>query len=126
MTQTSHPAPLSNWPVQIQLAPLTDPCFKEAELLIAASCTAFAHGHFADFTAGKPLLIGCNKLDKEDFVDRLSKILRLNRVRRVQLCRMEVPCCGGMVSAVRKAITQSGLDIPLDVTVISAKGQVNP
>lgn len=127
MTHSPQPAaPLFNWPIQVQLAPLTAPYFTEADLLIAASCTAFAHGNFGSFTEGKPLLIGCSKLEKADFTDRIAKILRLNRVHSVQLCRMEVPCCGGMVSAVRKAITQSGLDIPLEVTVISPKGKVNP
>ena len=41
MTQTAqNPSPLANWPIQVQLAPLTAPYFKDADLLIAASCTA--------------------------------------------------------------------------------------
>ncbi len=122
----THTSPLSNWPIMVQLAPLTDPCFKEAELVIAASCTAFAHGQFKDFTEGKPVLIGCSKLEKNDFSESLAKILRMNRVKSVRLIRMEVPCCCGMAPAVRKAVELSGLDIPLEVTVISQKGEVNP
>lgn len=116
---------LGMWPVQIKLAPVTAPYFQNCDLLIAADCTAFAHGDFQDFTRGHTVLIGCTKLDSVDYSEKLARIFARNNVRSIHVVRMEVPCCGGMVMTVRKAIEASGLDIPLKVTVISTKGQVN-
>lgn len=116
---------LGMWPVQIKLAPVTAPYFQNCDLLIAADCTAFAHGNFQEFTKGHTVLIGCTKLDNVDYSEKLARIFSRNNVRSVHVVRMEVPCCGGMVMTVRKAIEASGLDIPLKVTVISTKGQVN-
>lgn len=116
---------LGMWPVQIKLAPVTAPYFQNCDLLIAADCTAFAHGNFQEFTKGHTVLIGCTKLDNVDYSEKLGRIIARNNVRSIHVVRMEVPCCGGMVMTVRKAIEASGLDIPMQVTVISTKGQVN-
>ena len=39
------PGQLSNWPVQIKLVPVQAPYFADADLLVAADCTAFAYGN---------------------------------------------------------------------------------
>lgn len=117
---------LGMWPIQIKLAPVSAPYFDNCDLLVAADCTAFAHGNFRELTKGRTVLIGCTKLDNIDYSEKLSKILARNNVRSIKVVRMEVPCCGGMVMMVRKAIETSGLNIPMDVTVISTKGEVNP
>ena len=116
---------LGMWPIQIKLAPLTAPYFQNCDLLVAADCTAFAHGNFRELSKGRTVLIGCTKLDNTDYSEKLSRILARNNVRSIKVVRMEVPCCGGMVMTVRKAIEASGLDIPMEVTVISTKGEVN-
>ena len=116
---------LAQWPVQIKLVPVNAPYFAGADLLIAADCAAYAHGNFhRDFMGGKVTLIGCPKLDGGDYAEKLGEILRVNDVRSVTVARMSVPCCGGLESAVKRAIAASDKDIPLRVATISPQGSV--
>ncbi len=118
------PGQLSNFPVQIKLLPPNAACFRNAHLLIAADCTAYAYGNFhRDFVRGRVTLIGCPKLDAVDYTNKLAEILRLNDIRSVTLTRMTVPCCGGLSNAVLRAIEQSGKDIPLRIVTISPDGK---
>lgn len=114
---------LSQWPVQIKLVPINAPYFSNADILIAADCTAFAYGSFhRDFIKGRVTLIGCPKLDGADYAEKLAQIFRAYSVKSVTVARMEVPCCGGIENAVKQAL--AGLDIPLEVAVISADGKI--
>lgn len=116
---------LSQWPVQIKLVPINAPYFDGADLLIAADCTAFAYGNFHnDFIKDKITLIGCPKLDSVDYSEKLTAIFAVNDIKSVSVVRMQVPCCGGIQAAVKKAIDASGKDIPLNVTVISTGGEI--
>ena len=116
---------LQNFPVQIKLAPVTAPYFADADLLIAADCTAFAYGNFhRDFINGRVTLVGCPKLDGVNYSDKLTAILQNNNIRSVTLTRMTVPCCGGLSYAAETAIAQCGKDIPLQIVTISPDGQI--
>ena len=116
---------LGQWPVQIKLAPVNAPYFHEADLLIAADCTAYAYGNFHDeFIKDKITLIGCPKLDSTDYSEKLLAILTENDVKSVTVTRMEVPCCGGIEYAVKKAVQESGKDIPVKIATISIKGEL--
>ena len=116
---------LRQWPVQIKLAPMQVPWFHGADLLVAADCTAYAYGSFhQDFIKDHVTLIGCPKLDAIDYSMKLFRILDNNEVRSVTVVRMEVPCCGGIEYAVKKAIEDSGKKIPCRVVVISTDGQI--
>ena len=116
---------LSQWPVQIKLAPVQAPYFKDARLLIAADCTAFAYGNFHnDFIAGRITLIGCPKLDMVDYSEKLTEIIRLNDIRDVTIVRMEVPCCGGIETAVKNALKASGKFIPWQVVTVRTDGSL--
>ncbi|MBP0958151.1 MAG: 4Fe-4S binding protein [Oscillospiraceae bacterium] len=116
---------LSQWPVQIKLVPVNAPYFDNADLLIAADCTAYAYGNFHnDFIGGRITLIGCPKLDEGDYADKLSAILTNNSIKSVVVTRMEVPCCGGIENAAKRAIQASGRVIPLEVVTISADGRI--
>ncbi|QNM04605.1 ATP-binding protein [Qiania dongpingensis] len=113
------------WPVQIKLAPVQASCYDGAELLIAADCTAFRYERFyRDFVKGRGVLIGCPKLDKEDYSDKLTEILRENKIKSIQIIRMEVPCCGGLERAVEKSVIQSGAKLPWQVVTISVDGKI--
>lgn len=114
---------LRQWPCQLRLAPVSAPYFAGAELLIAADCTAFAYAAIhRDFMRGRITLIGCPKLDDADYADKLTEILRRNDIRSVSVLRMEVPCCGGLEHAARKALERSGKALPFDVTIVSIDG----
>ena len=119
------PSMLGNWPVQIKLAPVNAPCFAEADLLIAADCTAYAYGAFhQDFLKGLVALIGCPKLDGVNYAEKLTAILANNPVRSVTVTRMTVPCCGGLEMAVRRAVAASGKAIPLRIVTIGTDGTI--
>lgn len=116
---------IQNWPVQIKLAPISAPYFEGARLLIAADCTAYAYAAFQkDFMKGKVTLIGCPKLDAVDYSDKLSDIIANNEIQDVTIVRMEVPCCGGMEMAVKKALQLSGKQIPCQIVTISIQGEI--
>lgn len=122
--QVTTPSSLRQWPVQIQLVPPNAPYFQNANLLIAADCTAYAFGDFHQFMKNKITLIGCPKLDEVDYSVKLTQILSVNQIKSVTVIRMEVPCCGGIVHAVKTALTNSGQMIPWRVITIGTDGTV--
>lgn len=116
---------LPNWPVQIKLAPVSAPYFNNARLLIAADCTAYAYAGFhQDFIQNKVTLIGCPKLDQVDYSEKLTDIIQNNNIQSVTIVRMEVPCCGGLEMATRKALQNSGKFIPWQVITIGIDGNI--
>lgn len=120
-----QPGRLSQWPVQIKLVPVCAPWFQEADLLIAADCTAYAYGAFHErFIKGRITLIGCPKLDAEDYSEKLTEIFSKNRIRSVTVVRMEVPCCGGIEYAVKKAVDNCGKNITVEGVTLSADGRI--
>lgn len=116
---------LSQWPVQIKLAPVNAPYFDGARLLIAADCTAYAYGSFhQDFIRGRITLIGCPKLDAVDYTEKLTAIMSNNDIKDLTIVRMEVPCCGGIEHAAKEALKASGKFIPWQVVTISTEGKI--
>ena len=116
---------LGQWPCQIKLAPVNAPYFNGAKLLIAADCTAYAYANIhEEFMKGKVTLIGCPKLDSVDYSQKLAEIMRYNDIKSVTILRMEVPCCGGLETAVKKALQESGKNIPLKTITISIDGKI--
>ena len=122
---SSNPSQLSQWPVQIKLAPVNAPWFENANLLIAADCSAYAYGNFhQDFIKNSVTLIGCPKLDDTDYGEKLTEILKANNIKSVTVVRMEVPCCGGIENAVKTALMNCGKLIPWKSVTISTDGKV--
>ena len=123
--QEAQKKTLQNWPVQIKLAPANAPYFNDAKLLIAADCTAYAYASFhQDFIRNKVTLIGCPKLDQVDYSEKLTAIIQNNNIQSVTIIRMEVPCCGGLEMAAKKALQNSGKFIPWQVVTISIDGKI--
>ncbi len=116
---------LNQWPVQIKLVPVNAPYFDHANLLIAADCSAYAYGNFHnEFMRNHVTLIGCPKLDEGDYARKLTAILENNELKSVTVVRMQVPCCGGIENAVKRALQASGKFIPWRVITISTDGRI--
>ena len=124
-TSVQSVSQLSQWPVQIKLVPVKAPYFDGAKLLIAADCTAYAYARFhEDFIKGKITIVGCPKLDSVDYTEKLTEIIKNNTIQSVTIVRMQVPCCGGLEIAAKKALQNSGKFIPWQVVTISVDGKV--
>ena len=105
--------------------PVNAPYFEDANLLVAADCSAFAYGNFHnEFIRNHITLIGCPKLDGVDYTEKLTQIIANNNIKSVKIVRMEVPCCGGIEIAVKKALQASGKFIPWQVVTISTDGKI--
>ena len=116
---------LGQWPVQIKLAPPNAAYFKGSDLLIAADCSAYAYADFHNtFIKNRVTLIGCPKLDSGDYAEKFSEIFADNDIRSITVVKMEVPCCGGLDYAVKRAIEASGKFIPLAVVTLSTEGEI--
>jgi ferredoxin len=116
---------LRQWPCQIKLVPTQAPFFDGSKLLIAADCTAYAYASMhEEFMKGRVTIIGCPKLDDIDYSEKLTEIIAMNDIREVTIVRMEVPCCGGLEMAAKKALQQSGKFIPWQVVTISRDGRI--
>jgi len=116
---------LGQWPCQIQLVPVDAPYFDNAHLLIAADCTAFAYGNIHnDFMRNKITLIGCPKLDSVNYAEKLTEILKAHEFKSITVLRMDKPCCGGIVNAVKEAFVNSGNMVPWQVVIIGTDGSI--
>lgn len=119
------PSRLRQWPVQIKLVPARAPYFENANLLIAADCTAYAYANFhEEFIRNRITLVGCPKLDEGDYAEKLTEIIKNNDIKSVAIVRMEVPCCGGLENAAKRALQASGKFIPWQVVTISTDGKI--
>ncbi|MBP1728600.1 MAG: 4Fe-4S ferredoxin iron-sulfur binding domain protein [Deltaproteobacteria bacterium] len=122
----SRQSTLAQWPVQLHLVPTTAPYFQDADLLIAADCVPFAYADFhKDYLAGKAVVIGCPKLDDNQFyLQKLTELFRNSSLQSITVMRMEVPCCGGIVMAARQALAASGKEIPFTEVTVGIRGEI--
>ena len=116
---------LLQWPCQIKLMPVKSAFYKDANLLIAAACSAYAYGNFhRDFMRNHITVIGCPKLDAGDYTEKLTQIIANNDIKSVTIVRMEVPCCGRLEMAAKNALKNSGKFIPWRVVTITTDGDI--
>ncbi|MCR1933819.1 MULTISPECIES: ATP-binding protein [Clostridium] len=117
---------LQQWPVQIKLINTRAPYLQDADLLIAGDCTAYAYGDFHNkFIKNRITLIGCPKLDDNEYYkEKIAEILKNNNIKSITVARMEVPCCGGIVNAVKQAMLKSETIVPFNEVIISTDGRI--
>lgn len=123
--ERSSRSELRQWPVQLALINPGASYLKEADLLIAADCTAYAFADIhQDYMKGRVTIIACPKLDRYDYPGKLAEIFRLNNVKSITVLRMEVPCCGGLVHLIRQAMLDSQTTVPLQVITVNTDGSI--
>ncbi len=118
---------LRQWPVQLKLLNPAAEYFDNADLLVSADCVAHAYGAFhRDFLAGKILIVFCPKLDSdiEGYVTKLAEIIRLHPIQSITVARMEVPCCGGTVAIVQKAVDLAGKTLDIKIITVGINGDI--
>ncbi|MDR0198487.1 MAG: 4Fe-4S binding protein [Methanomassiliicoccaceae archaeon] len=115
----------ARWPIQMKLLSPDAAFLKGADLLVAADCTAFVHADFhKNFIKGRVVLVGCPKLDREDYGQRLTAIIDRNDVRSITLVRMDIPCCTELSRMVKEALAMSKKKVPLEIAVLSTDGKI--
>jgi len=118
---------LRQWPVQLHLVPPSAPYFKDAEVLLAADCAAYAHGDFhGQFLQGRRLAIACPKLDSNQdiYLDKLKALIDFAGIRSLTVLTMEVPCCRGLLQLARRAAAESERKIPIQWFEVGVQGDV--
>jgi len=117
---------LQQWPVQLSLVNPAAPFFQDANLLVAADCTAFAYADFhRDFIKNHITVIGCPKLDDNAYyAEKLTEIMKLNTIHSITVVRMVVPCCGGIIQAVKQAMLNSRTIVPYREVTVGIDGQL--
>jgi len=122
----SRQSQLAQWPVQLHLVSTTAPYFQDADLLITADCVPVAYaGYHEDFLKGKAVVMGCPKLDDNNFYQqKLTELFSKSDVKSITVLKMEVPCCGGIAVAARQALAASGKQIPYKEVTIGIKGEI--
>ncbi len=122
----SRQSQLAQWPVQLHLVSTTAPYFQDADLLITADCVPVAYaGYHQDFLKGKAVVMGCPKLDDNNFyTQKLTELFSKSDVKSITVLKMEVPCCGGIAVAARQALAASGKQIPYREVTIGIKGEI--
>jgi ferredoxin len=122
----SRQSQLAQWPVQLHLVSTTAPYFQGTDLLITADCVPVAYaGYHEDFLKGKAVVMGCPKLDDNNFYQqKLTELFTKSDVKSITVLKMEVPCCGGIAVAARQALAASGKQIPYREVTIGIKGDI--
>jgi NAD-dependent dihydropyrimidine dehydrogenase PreA subunit len=122
----SQQSQLAQWPVQLHLVSTTAPYFQGADLLITADCVPVAYaGYHEDFLKGKAVVMGCPKLDDNQFyTQKLTELFSKSDVKSITVLKMEVPCCGGIAVAAQQALAASGKQIPFKVVTIGIQGTI--
>ncbi len=122
----SQQSQLAQWPVQLHLVSTTAPYFQGTDLLITADCVPVAYaGYHEDFLKGKAVVMGCPKLDDNNFYQqKLTELFSKSDVKSITVLKMEVPCCGGIAVAARQALAASGKQIPYKEVTIGIKGEI--
>jgi NAD-dependent dihydropyrimidine dehydrogenase PreA subunit len=123
---TGGTSALSHWPVQIRLVPPSAPFLQNADLLVAADCTAVSAPNFqTDFLTGKVVMMGCPKFDDaQSYVQRFAEIIATCNLNSLTILIMEVPCCSSMVGIIKQAMEQAGKTVPVEQIILSTRGEV--
>ena len=114
----------SQWPIQMALVSPSMDCFGKGILNIAADCTAFVVDDFKkDYLKDIPVVIGCPKLDPVERFGKIGAILKENNIRKINLMRIQIPCCSVLRRIIDDAVSASGKDIKINEIIFATNGK---
>ncbi len=119
------PSALTHWPIQIRLIPPTAPFLKNADILIAADCTAVAVPGFQEkYMQNRVVMMGCPKFDDaESYIDKFAEIIATSGIKSITILIVEVPCCSAMNVIVKKAFEKAGSNVPVEQITVTTRGE---
>lgn len=125
-TTGDSPSELGHWPVQLMLIPPHAPFLQGAEIVLCADCVPFAFPDLhSQYLRNKAVLVGCPKLDDLGYYEeKLAAIFQQANPKSVTVLRMEVPCCGGLVSAAQSAYATARATFPLEAHIFGIQGGI--
>lgn len=98
-----------HWPVKVRLAPGSAPFLRGQDVLITADCAGAASSALHTHAAGRVMLIACPKFeDKAQLTERIRAFITESGLRRLDVLRMEVPCCAALTHICRQAALEAG------------------
>ena len=118
---------LRHWPVQMNLISPLAPYYKNADVLLAADCTAFSFGGFhSELLKGKSLAIACPKLDQghESYIEKIRSLIDDAKINTLTVAMMEVPCCSGLLKLAQEAVKRASRKVPIKYIIISSQGEL--
>ncbi len=117
---------LENWPVQIRLIPPNASFLKNAHILVTADCVPVAYPMLHQkFLKGKVIMLGCPKFDNPDeYVDRFANIFKINKIEKVTVMIMEVPCCAALPVIVKRGMEKAGIELKVEEIVVAVNGKL--
>jgi len=118
---------LRQWPLQLHLVNPYALHPENADLILAADCTAFAYSDFHNrFIKNNTLVIACPKLDrsKDVYVEKITEMIDYSSINSLTVIIMEVPCCGGLLQIAREAQANAKREIPIKKVIIGIKGNL--
>ncbi len=116
---------LTHWPIQIRLIPPSAPFLQNADVLVAADCTAVAVPGFQEkYLQDKIVMMGCPKFDDaESYVQRFSEIIATCNLNSLTILIVEVPCCSAMNVIIKQAMEKAGKKVPVEQITVSTRGE---
>ena len=116
---------LFNWPTKLAYVPIESRYFTDCNLLISADCCGYAHGRFHDdFLDDYVLLTTCPKSLNSQEILKLTQIISKNKIKKIKVIQMEVPCCFNLYKQVHRAMNLANKKIPLEVVKIRINGSI--
>lgn len=126
-TTAETPSQLRQWPVQLHLLNPQAGYLKNADMVLAADCSAYAFGDFhRRFMKNHVVAIACPKLDSglDSYVEKLTEMIDLSNINTLTVVVMEVPCCGGLIQLAKKAAANAQRKIPIKKVMIGIQGEI--
>jgi len=127
VSEVSLQSELRQWPIQMHLINPMAAYFRNADLVLAADCVAFAMGDFHQtWLKGKSLAIACPKLDsnKEVYIEKIIGMIDNAKINTITVMMMEVPCCGGLMQMVEMARQSATRKVPVKQIIVSLQGEI--